>query len=102
MSYLSCSDNGSSVLIKDYNNGFRFIRYNLRLAKPRSNSFTEIRRLYYSTIRKNYFSNVLEIIGYYIDSLKFARGSFSLFLDIKLKELINVAYEYSVYISIGG
>lgn len=38
-------------------------------------------------------------MGYHIDGLKFAGGSFSLFPEDKLKELIDLAHEYGVYVS---
>lgn len=38
-------------------------------------------------------------MGHHVDGLKFAGGSFSLFPEDKLKELINLAHEYNVYVS---
>lgn len=38
-------------------------------------------------------------MGHHVDGLKFAGGSFSLFPEEKLKELINLAHEYNVYVS---
>ena len=38
-------------------------------------------------------------MGHHVDGLKFAGGSFSLFLEDKLKELINLAHEHNVYVS---
>lgn len=101
-SHLSRSDNGSGVLIEDHDDGFGFIRHNPRPAKPRSNGLTEIRGPYYSAMGKNYLSDVLETMGHHVDGLKFAGGSFSLFPDVKLRELINVAHEHGVYVSTGG
>lgn len=40
-----------------------------------------------------------ERMGHHVDGLKFAGGSFSLFPEDKLKELINLAHEYNVYVS---
>jgi phosphosulfolactate synthase (CoM biosynthesis protein A) len=57
---------------------FSFIRMNERQSKPRSAGMTEIRGPYYSPIGKRYLEDVLETMGDYIDSLKFAGGSFAL------------------------
>lgn len=89
-------------MIEDHDQGFGFIRHNPRPAKPRSHGLTEIRGPYYSAMGKNYLSDVLETMGHHIDGLKFAGGSFSLFPEVKLRELINVAHEHGVYVSTGG
>jgi phosphosulfolactate synthase (CoM biosynthesis protein A) len=38
-------------------------------------------------------------MGHHIDGLKFAGGSFSLFPEDKLRELIDLAHEHGVYVS---
>jgi hypothetical protein len=38
-------------------------------------------------------------MGHHIDGLKFAGGSFSLFPEDKLRELIDFAHEHGVYVS---
>lgn len=38
-------------------------------------------------------------MDHHVDGLKFAGGSFSLFPEDKLKELINLAHEYNFYVS---
>lgn len=38
-------------------------------------------------------------MGYHIDGLKFAGGSFSLFLEDKLRELLDLARQHGVYVS---
>lgn len=38
-------------------------------------------------------------MGHYVDGLKFAGGSFSLFPEDKLKELIDLAHHHDVYVS---
>ena len=38
-------------------------------------------------------------MGHHVDGLKFAGGSFSLFPEDKLNELINLAHEHNVYVS---
>lgn len=38
-------------------------------------------------------------MGHHVDGLKFAGGSFSLFPEDKLRELIELAHEHGVYVS---
>ena len=38
-------------------------------------------------------------MGHHVDGLKFAGGSFSLFPEDKLRELLEQAHEYGVYVS---
>jgi phosphosulfolactate synthase (CoM biosynthesis protein A) len=38
-------------------------------------------------------------MGHHVDGLKFAGGSFSLFPEDKLRELIDIAHEHGVYVS---
>ncbi|KAK4109195.1 hypothetical protein N656DRAFT_792126 [Canariomyces notabilis] len=82
--------------------GFGFIRHNRRPPKPRKVGVTEIRGPYYSVMGKRYLQDVLETMGHHVDGLKFAGGSFSLFPEDKLRELIDLAHEYGVYVSTGG
>src|SRR5207248_23898 len=56
---------------------FPFIRMNEREGKPRTRAITEIRGPYYTPMGKRYLEDVLETMGEYIDSLKFAGGSFT-------------------------
>jgi len=51
---------------------------------------------------KRYLADVLETMGPHIDGLKFAGGSFSLFEEKPLRELLELAHEYGVYVSTGG
>jgi phosphosulfolactate synthase (CoM biosynthesis protein A) len=57
---------------------FPFIRMNEREGKPRTRGITEIRGPYYTPMGKRYLEDVLETMGDYVDSLKFAGGSFTL------------------------
>ncbi|KFA77099.1 hypothetical protein S40288_09732 [Stachybotrys chartarum IBT 40288] len=82
--------------------GFGFIRHNPRAPKPRTTSVTEIRGPYYSAMGKNYLRDLLDTMGHHIDGLKFAGGSFSLFPEEKLRELIDLAHRHDVYVSTGG
>ncbi len=83
-------------------NPFHFLRMNKREKKPRSVGITEIRGPYYSVMGKNYLEDVLSTMGDYIDSLKFAGGSFALLPKKALKELIDLAHKYDVLVSTGG
>jgi phosphosulfolactate synthase (CoM biosynthesis protein A) len=81
---------------------FDFLRMNEREGKPRSRGVTEIRGAYYSAMGKRYLSDVLETMGEYVDSLKFAGGSFTLMPDEALKEIIETAHAHDVMVSTGG
>ncbi|KAK2758632.1 hypothetical protein FQN54_003322 [Arachnomyces sp. PD_36] len=90
------------TLIDDKDNGFGFTRSNPRPQKPRKRGVTEIRGPYYSVMGKRYLADVLETMGHQVDGLKFAGGSFSLFEEKPLRELIELAHEHDVYVSTGG
>jgi len=81
---------------------FPFIRINEREAKPRTLGVTEIRGPYYTPMGKRYLEDVLETMGTYIDSLKFAGGSFVLMSRTGLREIIDLAHRYDVSVSTGG
>jgi phosphosulfolactate synthase (CoM biosynthesis protein A) len=81
---------------------FRFLRSNPRLGKPRTRGLTEIRGPYYSVMGARYLADVLDTMGEYIDSLKFAGGSFSLIPENALRELIDLCHTHDVLVSTGG
>lgn len=81
---------------------FGFLKMNERPAKLRTRGVTEIRGPYYTPMGKRYLQDVLETMGYYVDSLKFAGGSFSLMPRTAVKELIDICHEYNVLVSTGG
>src|SRR5215472_14612736 len=81
---------------------FPFIRMNEREGKPRTHGITEIRGPYYTPMGKRYLEDVLETMGEYVDSLKFAGGSFTLMPEKQLKEIIDLAHHYNVLVSTGG
>jgi phosphosulfolactate synthase (CoM biosynthesis protein A) len=83
-------------------NTFDFLRMNERQGKPRSRGITEIRGPYYSAMGERYLQDVLETMGEYADSLKFAGGSFALMPDEALKGIIESAHKHDVMISTGG
>ncbi len=84
------------------NRGFSFIRINDRDEKPRKRGITEIRGPYYTPMGKRYLEDVLETMGEYVDSLKFAGGSFTLMPPQALKDIIDTAHRYNVMVSTGG
>jgi phosphosulfolactate synthase (CoM biosynthesis protein A) len=81
---------------------FPFILTNEREGKPRSRGITEIRGPYYTPVGKRYLEDILETMGVYVDSLKFAGGSFALMPRQALKEIIELAHRYDVLVSTGG
>jgi len=81
---------------------FSFLRFNHRAPKPRKQGITEIRGPYYSVMGKRYLTDILETVGIYVDSFKFAGGSFSLMPAGVVRELIDLAHSYDVLVSTGG
>src|SRR5207248_5957609 len=81
---------------------FPFIRMNEREGKPRTRGITEIRGPYYTPMGKRYLEDVLETMGQYVDTLKFAGGSFSLMPRKVVKELIDLCHAHDVLVSTGG
>ncbi len=81
---------------------FPFIELNERDTKPRTRGLTEIRGPYYTPMGKRYLSDVLETMGDYVDSLKFAGGSFALMPERSIRELVDLAHEHDVLVSTGG
>src|SRR5438552_153114 len=86
----------------DRDRAFPFLRVNSRPPKPRQTGVTEIRGPYYTPVGKRYLQDVFETMGAYIDSLKFAGGSFSLMPRGAVKEIIELCHRYDVLVSTGG
>jgi phosphosulfolactate synthase (CoM biosynthesis protein A) len=84
------------------NDNWEFLKTNHRSSKPRNNGITEVRGPYYTVIGKRYLEDVLETMGNYIDSIKFAGGAFTLFPPVVLQEFIEVAHKHDVKVSTGG
>ncbi|KAI1375301.1 putative sulfonate biosynthesis enzyme [Hypoxylon crocopeplum] len=99
---LSPSSSSAKILLEDRESGFGFTRHNPIAPKPRSRAVTEIRGPYYSVMGARYLSDVLETMGAHVDGLKFAGGSFSLFPEAPLRQLIELAHAHGVYVSTGG
>jgi phosphosulfolactate synthase (CoM biosynthesis protein A) len=81
---------------------FSFLRTNHRSAKPRQTGMTEIRGPYYTPVGKRYLEDVLETMGAYVDSLKFAGGSFSLMPAAAVRDIIGTCHRHDVLVSTGG
>jgi phosphosulfolactate synthase (CoM biosynthesis protein A) len=81
---------------------FDFLRRNDREPKPRMHGITEIRGPYYAPLGKRALQDILETMGPWVDTLKFAGGSFTLMPDRALEELISLCHEHGVLVSTGG
>jgi phosphosulfolactate synthase (CoM biosynthesis protein A) len=81
---------------------FSFLPINQRPGKPRTRGITEIRGPYYTPMGKRYLQDILETMGEYVDTLKFAGGSFSLMPRRVVKELIDLCHAHEVLVSTGG
>lgn len=81
---------------------FSFLRVNQREPKPRATGLTEIRGSYYTPVGKRHLEDILETMGEYVDSLKFAGGSFSLMPRGVLIELLKLCHDHNVLVSTGG
>src|SRR5258706_14016960 len=79
----------------DYQYPFRFLRMNRRPGKPRTRGVTEIRGPYYTVVGRHYLEDVLETMGDYVDSLKFAGGSLSLMPGKALRDLIELCHSHA-------
>ena len=81
---------------------FSFVKLNQRQEKPRAHGITEMRGPYYTPMGKRYLQDVLETMGAYIDSLKFAGGSFALMPREIVRDLIEICHAHKVLVSTGG
>src|SRR6266516_3305747 len=81
---------------------FPFLRVNERDGKPRTRGLTEIRGPYYSVVGRRYLEDLLDTMGAYVDSLKFAGGSFTLMPEQAVKEIIDLCHKHDVLVSTGG
>src|SRR5579863_7117584 len=86
----------------DSERAFPFLRVNHRPPKPRQLGVTEIRGPYYTPMGTHYLQDVLTTMGAYVDSLKFAGGSFSLMPRTAVKEIIELCHRHDVLVSTGG
>src|SRR5437764_4951090 len=81
---------------------FPFLQMNEREAKPRKRGLTEIRGPYYSVVGRRYLEDLFELVGEYVDSLKFAGGSFTLMPETAVRSLIELCHHHNVLVSTGG
>jgi len=81
---------------------FSFLRVNQRKPKERATGLTDIRGPYYTPLGKRHLEDILETMGEYVDSLKFAGGSFSLMPRAALMELLKLCHDHNLVVSTGG
>jgi phosphosulfolactate synthase (CoM biosynthesis protein A) len=81
---------------------FSFLRVNERQRKPRTEGITEIRGPYYTPMGRHYLGDILDTMGSYVDSLKFAGGSFALMPRRAVLEITKLCHEREVLVSTGG
>jgi phosphosulfolactate synthase (CoM biosynthesis protein A) len=81
---------------------FSFVRINQRQNKPRTLGVTEIRGPYYTPAGARYLEDVLEQMGNYVDTLKFAGGSFALMPRRVVRGILDVCHLHNVSVSTGG
>jgi len=81
---------------------FSFLRLNERPPKPRGVGVTEIRGPYYAPVGRQYLHDLLEVMGAYVDTLKYAGGSFALMPREAVRALNELCHEHQVEVSTGG
>src|SRR6266496_5002055 len=81
---------------------FPFLRINEPENKPRKRGLTEIRGPYYSVVGRRYLEDLFETMGAYVDSLKFAGGSFTLMPEKAVRDIIDLCHKHDVLVSTGG
>ncbi|MGH2529715.1 MAG: phosphosulfolactate synthase [Actinomycetota bacterium] len=86
----------------DEKRAFSFLQFNHRPPKPRRTGVTEVRGPYYDAYGVRHLEDVLETMGWYVDSVKFAGGSFALMPRETVKAFIDTAHRFDVMVSTGG
>src|SRR5438034_8647100 len=81
---------------------FSFLQINERENKPRKRGLTEIRGPYYSVVGRRYLEDLFETMGHYVDSLKFAGGSFTLMPVHVIRAIVDLCHKHEVLVSTGG
>lgn len=84
------------------NRAFPELRTNKRQEKPRDRGITEIRGPYYDPMGKRELQDILETMGEYVDIYKFSGGSFVLFPEPVLREMLDICHDHDVLVSTGG
>lgn len=82
--------------------GFSFLELNARQPKPRQRGVTEIRGPYYRAMGTRMLSDLLEAMGEYIDTFKFAGGTFALLPRRVTEQMIDLCHQHQVRVSTGG
>src|SRR5581483_7813342 len=90
------------TLVSAEERAFAFLPMNERPRKPRSRGVTEIRGPYYTPVGRHYLDDLLETMGAYVDTLKYAGGSFSLMPREAVSALNELCHEHDVEVSTGG
>jgi phosphosulfolactate synthase (CoM biosynthesis protein A) len=86
----------------DVERAFAFLRLNERPPKPRRRGVTEIRGPYYAAVGPRYLADVLETMGTYVDTAKYAGGSFALMPRETVRSLNELCHQHDVEVSTGG
>ncbi len=81
---------------------FAFLKTNQRAPKPRATGVTEIRGPYYTPLGRRQLEDILEMMGAWVDALKFAGGSFSLMPESAVRGIIDLCHKHDVSVSTGG
>jgi phosphosulfolactate synthase (CoM biosynthesis protein A) len=87
---------------KQREGSFQFLRVNQREDKPRKRGLTELRGPYYSAYGRRHLEDLFETMGAYVDSLKFAGGSFTLMPERAVRDIIDLCHKHDVLVSTGG
>jgi phosphosulfolactate synthase (CoM biosynthesis protein A) len=90
------------MTIETAQRAFAFLPINKRPHKPRSRGITEIRGPYYTPVGRRYLGDLLETTGEYVDTLKYAGGSFTLMPREAVRALNELCHEHEVEVSTGG
>lgn len=81
---------------------FEFLHRNHREEKPREKGITEIRGPYYDPMGPRELRDLLETMGHYVDIYKWSGGSFALYPEDQVKEMIEICHEHDVRVNTGG
>jgi phosphosulfolactate synthase (CoM biosynthesis protein A) len=81
---------------------FAFLHHTERPSNPRPRGVTEIRGPYYTPVGRRYLEDLLEAMGSYVDTLKYAGGSFALMPRGVVRALNDLCHEHEVEVSSGG
>src|ERR1700747_23834 len=93
---------GERMKSKQPERSFPFLRINERECKSRKRGLIEIRGPYYSVVGRRYLEDLFETMGAYVDSLKFAGGSFTLMPEQAVRDIVDLCHKHDVLVSTGG